>query len=265
MKLAILYICTGKYSRFFKEFHKSCERYLLHEIAELEYFVFTDDLTLTKAENVHLIYKECEGFPADSLFRFEIFLKVKKQLENFDYIYFFNSNAKFLEPVGTEILPEPPIKLVGARWPVKRKPFDHPAFYPYERRKSSLAYISSHEKQPYIYYMGGVNGGYAKDYLEMIETLAKNIRIDYNKGIVARVHDESHINKYFRTHKCKILPPEYCIPEELVPEGMHPKMIFRNKVALDKYFGKGRKTSFHIKLKHAIHKITSFVKWYLLP
>ena len=31
MKIAILYICTGKYNLFFKDFYTSCEKYLLRE------------------------------------------------------------------------------------------------------------------------------------------------------------------------------------------------------------------------------------------
>lgn len=57
----------------------------------------------------------------------------------------------------------------------------------------------------------------------MIETLAVNIREDFNNGIVACVHDESHINRYFRDHPCKILTKEYCIPEEFVSEDLKPK------------------------------------------
>lgn len=37
MKVAILYICTGKYNQFFKGFFESCEKYLLKDIAQLEY------------------------------------------------------------------------------------------------------------------------------------------------------------------------------------------------------------------------------------
>lgn len=33
MKVAILYICTGKYNQFFKGFFESCEKYLLKDIA----------------------------------------------------------------------------------------------------------------------------------------------------------------------------------------------------------------------------------------
>ena len=79
-------------------------------------------------------------------------------------------------------------------------------FYPYERNKNSAAYIAPYEKQPYLYYMGGLNGGEAKAYLNMISTLAQNIRRDYDAGIIARVHDESHINKYFRPIHVKSYP-----------------------------------------------------------
>lgn len=54
MKVAILYICTGKYNQFFKGFFESCEKYLLKDIAQLEYYVFTDDMSLSDEANVHL-------------------------------------------------------------------------------------------------------------------------------------------------------------------------------------------------------------------
>lgn len=117
MKVAILYICTGKYNQFFKGFFESCEKYLLKDIAQLEYYVFTDDMSLSDEANVHLIKKECAGFPADSLFRFDMFLQVRQELEKTDYIYFFNSNAEFKAPVGKELLPLNGEKLVGAEWP----------------------------------------------------------------------------------------------------------------------------------------------------
>lgn len=263
MKVAILYICTGKYNQFFNGFYESCEKYLLKSIARLEYYVFTDDMNLSPANNVHLIKKEWAGFPADSLFRFDMFLQVKGELEKADYIYFFNSNAELKAPIGTEILPLNGEKLVGAEWPGKRKPFKHPAFYPYERNKYSLAYISPWEPKAYLYFMGGINGGVAADYLEMTETLSKNIRKDYEKGIVALVHDESHINKYFRSHDCKILTAEYCFPEEWITGDFSPKIIFRDKVKVDPYFNKERDHSLKGKLKKAVEVVCRAIQWYI--
>lgn len=263
MNIAILYICTGKYNQFFEGFYRSCERYFLNGVAKLDYYVFTDDMNISKESNVHLIYKKCAGFPADSLFRFEMFLQVKEKLERADYIFFFNSNAEFKAPVGLELLPNKEEALVGAEWPGKRKPFKHPMFYPYERNKKSLAYISPWEHKPFVYYMGGINGGIAKDYIKMIETLALNIRKDYKNGIIAYVHDESHINKYFRTHDCKVLAPEYCFPEEWIYPGFRPKIIFRDKVKLDPYFNKGRSHSLKGKIKKGVIIIKRAIQWYI--
>ena len=78
MRIAILYICTGKYNQFFPGLYSSAKKYLLKGQAELEFFVWSDDNRLSEGhDDVHLIYKECEGFPADSLFRFRMFLQVK--------------------------------------------------------------------------------------------------------------------------------------------------------------------------------------------
>ena len=49
MKVAILYICTGRYAQFFDGFYESAEQYLLQGV-EKRYFVFTDQAQLTKAE-----------------------------------------------------------------------------------------------------------------------------------------------------------------------------------------------------------------------
>lgn len=238
-KIAILYICTGKYNQFFKGFYESAEKYLLTNLYK-HYFVFSDDANLATEDNVTVIYRKCQGFPADSLFRFEYFLEIEDKLKEFDFIFFFNSNSLFLDKVGEEILPDSS-GLVGALWPwiyVSKGFHTHnPAFWPYEHNKKSLAYISPYEKKPYHYFMGGVNGGTSFEYLKMITTLAVNIRTDYDNGIVAKVHDESHINKYFRDHDCKILGKEYCWPEDCEPD-FAPKMIFRNKVKIDESFRK---------------------------
>ena len=41
MKIGILYICTGKYEIFWKDFYLTCEKYFISE-AEKHYFIFTD-------------------------------------------------------------------------------------------------------------------------------------------------------------------------------------------------------------------------------
>lgn len=257
MKIAILYICTGKYNQFFNDFYESCEKYFLKGQADKQYFVWTDNMALTEAPNVHLTYHVCQGFPADSLFRFDMFLEREKEIATYDYIFFFNANVLFCQPVGTEVLPDD-TGLVAALWPKRDK---KPALlYPYERNKESHAYIAPFQP-PYKYYMAGINGGTNSAYLKMIVTCAKNIRDDYNRGIVAHVHDESHINKYLHSHPCKTLSNEYCWPEEW-PHQFSPKIILRDKVKTDPYFDKGRNHSLQGQIKDKLKKLWHIIRWY---
>lgn len=260
MKVAILYICTGKYNQFFADFYASAEKYFLSEVAQRHYFVWTDDKALTKAKNVTLIHKESAGFPADSLFRFEMFMQVEDELKKYDYIYFFNSNAVFLQHVGQEILPDDSGLSMGI-WPGQREK-QHPMFYPYERNRRSLAYVAPYGKN-YTYFMGGVNGGRADCYLQMIRTLHQNIRDDYHRGIIAKVHDESHINAYLRTRPCKKLGREFCLPEEWRRTEDCPKIMLRDKVKIDPYFNKGRNHSLWGKAQKGGRIVINVLRWYL--
>lgn len=259
MKIAILYICTGKYNQFFSEFYHSAEKYLLKN-HEKHYFVWSDQKDLGYYfSNVTTIYKECAGFPADSLFRFEIFLQVEKSLTKYDYIYFFNANTLFRDYVTEEeILPDHTGLAMG-RW-CGRRERQHPMFYPYERNRNSLAYVAPYEGN-YIYFMGGLNGGRTKEYLTMIKTLAHNIRADYEIGIIAKFHDESHINAYLRNHPCKIISSSLNQPEEVASPEV--KIIFREKTRIDPYFNKGRKFSKIAKIKKGINILFDIIRWYL--
>lgn len=259
MKIAILYICTGKYNQFFKGFYESAMKFFLPE-HEKTFFVWTDEDNIADGlSNVIITHKECAGFPLDSLFRFEIFLSREKELDNYDYIYFIQANALFLQYVGNEMLPDESGLAMGIWGGKMQKRPD--CIYPYERNKKSLAYVAPYGKN-YIYYMAGINGGRTKEYMDMVRTLAYNIRDDYNRNIIAKVHDQSHINAYLRNHPCKIINPEYCWPEE-APSEVLPKMIFRDKVKIDPYFDKGRKHSIGVKIKKGCGMVFDIFRWYL--
>ncbi|MCX7772821.1 MAG: glycosyl transferase family 6 [Clostridia bacterium] len=209
MKIAILYICVGRYTIFWDEFYRSAEKYFLPE-EEKNYFVFTDgEIILAQEDNkVIKVFQEDLGWPFNTLFRFKMFKKVEEQLINYDYIFFFNANMLFLDKVGHEILPMEEGLVVT----------EHPGFYnkkrsdyTYETNPMSLAYIPEAEGQVYV--CGGLNGGKAKDYLELINCLEENIQKDYENNIIAVWHDESHINHYILSHKYKLLSPSYAYPE----------------------------------------------------
>ncbi len=253
MKIAILYICTGRYAQFFDGFYESAEKFLLSGM-EKRYFVFTDQEQLTTAENVELLIRPCRGFPEDSLFRFDRFLEIKDKLKDYDYTFFFNANMRFVAPVGEELLEE---RLTAVLHPGY---YDKPAWrYPYERNKQSKAYIPAHEEN-YHYYMGSLNGGRTADYLALAETCSQHIHEDWDKGIVACYHDESHLNHYLREHNCKPLSPAYAYIEgKDLP--FEPKILLIDKTRLDPYFNKGRDFSLWSRLKKGLGIVASATFW----
>ena len=96
MRIGILYICTGKYDIFWKDFYLSAERYFMQDQSFIiEYYVFTDSPKLYDEENnkhIHRIKQKNLGWPDNTLKRFHIFLRIKEQLEReTDYLFFFVS------------------------------------------------------------------------------------------------------------------------------------------------------------------------------
>ena len=208
--IGILYICTGKYNVFWKDFYESCEKYLLtKEGYKKEYFVFTDALNIAYEENnlVHPVYQEALSWPYITLFRFKIFNNSKELYTNCDYLYFFNANMLCVDDITEEFLPSLNKKLSFLQ---------HPGFFDkdkkdftYERNIDSLAGVKRDEGQ--YYFQGALNGGNKEAYLKMSKILEENINKDLQKNLIALWHDESHLNRYAidNANKIRILNPSY--------------------------------------------------------
>jgi len=252
MKIAILYICTGPYSIFWNQFYQSSERRLLiHH--EKTYFVFTDDDSINEKSNIKIFKKLAQGFPLDSLLRFELFNSIKEHLEEFDFIYFFNSNMYIKDEIAEEIFPGSQNNgLVGVLHPgyYSKKVF----WYPFEKRKKSKAFTKYNEQLKY--YMGSFNGGTSSAYLKLISNCQKNIEDDYTRDIIAIYHDESHLNCYLNSKHPLMLSPAFAFPE-------NSNLPFPNRITiLDKvmhggqYFDKLPKKAY---IKRARKKFNIFI------
>ena len=261
MKIAVLYICTGKYNQFFDDFYKTAKTYLL-PTAQKVFFVWSDDSKIAEGKNDVVFYQKAwAGFPADSLYRFELFKQAEDKVKGFDYVYYFNANTLFVKKIGDEILPDES-GLIAAEWPIKHRFLKSSVFYHYERNKKSLAFIPPF-KGPYVYYAGFLNGGTVREYYMMVDLLIENIRKDAANDIYACSYDESHLNNYLHYHKCKKLNAGYCWPEEWNFGSIkEAKIILRDKVRLDPYFNKGRKIGFAGRLHRVWYLLSRAVSWY---
>ncbi len=207
--IGILYICTGPYSLFWNEFFTTFEKNFLRNTKK-KYFVFTDSSEIKETENIKVINIENQPWPLITLLRFRTFLMVEDDLMQCDYIMFSNANiicdAEVLEE---DFLPQGNEQIFVTT---------HPGYYgksiidfPYDRNKKSLAYVPWNCGNDYV--IGAMFGGTRKGFLNLCKTLKQNIEEDLKKNIIARWHDESHLNRYIiGRNDIKILSPEYCYP-----------------------------------------------------
>lgn len=227
MKIGILYICTGKYDVFWKGFHDSAEKYLFPD-SEKHYFVFTNSEKITDSERVHKVYTEPMGWPNDTLKRFHLFLSIEEMLKQMEELFFFNANYTFIRTImEQDILPTGEDNfLAGQIHPVayhkKRKDFD------YETNTHSTAFIDVNKGK--YYFAGGLIGGRTEEFLNMCRQLKINIEKDLEKSVVAKWHDESHINRYFSEFEPKKLDPGYCYPQDwYLPFEQKTLLLNKNK------------------------------------
>lgn len=222
MNIGILYICTGKYDRFFRDFFESTEK-LFMPSDKKTYYVFTDsDDAIFDNEKIVKIYQSKLGWPKDTLMRFHMFSSISEDLKKEDFIFFFNANMIVLEEISQEmILPNE-----ENEWLVSVL---HSSFFntgikgTFETRTESLAYISP-DQNPF-YFQGCLFGGRSEEFLKMIEICKKNVQTDLDKSVIAIWHDESHMNKYFSNKNIKALHPGFAYPEVRILG--YPKLILQ--------------------------------------
>ena len=211
--IGILYICTGKYFKFWQDFFESMEEKFLPN-TQKNYYVFTDqdDIYGTdKCSRIHIVHIMPLPWPLISLLRFNYFLRIENEIKQNDYLMFSNANIICESQVNEdEFLPD---KVDMGMAFVK-----HPGYYyanikdtPLERSRKSLAYVPYNIGSNYV--IGAMFAGRTEEFLKMCHILNDRINIDLSKGVIAKWHDESHLNRYIANKKnYLLLSASYCYP-----------------------------------------------------
>lgn len=199
--IGLLIVATGKYIEFVEPLIQSADKHFLtnHKVT---YFVFTDGQAPISDKVVSIPQKRL-GWPYDSMMRFMIYFENREALKEMDYLFACDADMLFVDTVGDEILGNRVATL-------------HPGYVgslgEYERRSVSTAYIP--HGQGKCYFAGGFNGGERDEFLKMAQQITSNILQDQKNGIIARWHDESHLNRYLLDNEpTVILSPAYCYPQ----------------------------------------------------
>ena len=106
--VAVLYLCTGAYQVFWKDFYPNFKELFLPE-TDKTFFVFTDAPTIDYEgePDVRRIPQKALPWPYSTMQRFEAILGQAQALDKFDYLFFTNANLHCMAPVhAADLLPE---------------------------------------------------------------------------------------------------------------------------------------------------------------
>lgn len=85
-------------------------------------------------------------------------------------------------------------------------------FGTWENKRTSAAFVSRKNKKKYV--CGGIWFGDRNSIITMCKILNDRTQIDISHGVIARFHDESHLNWFLTTiADFQLLPPENCFAE----------------------------------------------------
>ena len=199
-RIAIFSIFTGNYSVFYKQFVKSIAFDFLPE-HDKHFFICTDkelsDYKCVRGKVTQYVIDDLP-WPLNTLKRFEYYNDlIKNDTQDFDYVFFLNSNARCANQItANDINLENDFTFVlhdnHLIESVEEKPFERNLI-------SSACFLSSWNNPQYI----GARffGAKPSKFAEMCLLLKENINKDLENDIIAKWHDESHLNYYYNTHK----------------------------------------------------------------
>lgn len=248
-KIAINFIGTGNYLKFFPRYYETFMEYFLPE-CDKDFFVFTDgELGDDIPSNIKIIpvkeeseigkddYNNWESITIKSmgcLKRFEEIQKIKSQLLKYDwYVYLDGDMYCCPEVIPYDQFFNEEKDFFAVQHPcqnINMCKFTSPSRedLPFERNQKSLAYVGYEDQVDDIYVQGCVWGGKIPKVLEMIEILSDRVNKDLENDIIAVARDESHLNRYRieNIDNFNVLSPSYAKPGDYPPE----EFLFEAKI-----------------------------------
>ena len=229
--LGLLTIATNGYTKYLPNLVTSAASNLKN-FNNYCHYIFTDDVEYARKlvflfPETNFIITEIPNlkWPEATLLRYEIYCKFKNVFSS-DILMHVDSDMYFLSNLEFEISP--------SEWEGGMAFVEHPGFFKtdlfdvrisalkskvrllwmgghgaWETSKRSAAYTPRHRRKTYL--CGGAWFGFQKDFLEFCEIAHQNVLKDSENGLVAKWHDESHLNCLVssRTNPT-ILTSRYC-------------------------------------------------------
>lgn len=225
--VGFMLIATGNYHQFVEPFIKSAEKYFLPDIKK-RYFVFTDQpltYTLFMLQDVLI---EHLPFPLPTLLRFHRFLQKQSILSECDYLAYCDIDTLWVNKVEPEEVLSPLSATLHCGYIGGGTDFD--------QNPKSLAYLPPNANGQFKYYGGGFILATPQEYFQMARWCAERINEDLKNNVIAKWHDESHLNKYLNTIRKPVKEltssfhfAEYLQKNDAFKEKYPPKLLLLDK------------------------------------
>ncbi len=184
------------------------------------FIIFTDqDGPRPNVSDVTLVPTERLAWPETTLIRFQVILDAwNETLDTFDFLFWMDSDTIAVADFCEDIL--------GQRVALWHLWYPIGSTIPFEDNYQSAAFVPRADAEMHPYYSAHLYGGSRDNFENLLHACAATVARDIANGIVAKVHDETHINKFFTffpptlilTHSYTCFPPEAYDHPGLVPE-----------------------------------------------
>ena len=192
LRVGLLVSATGSYVSWLDGLVLSAEAHFMRG-AEVHYYVLTDVAELpisAPADRVHVLPQPRLGWPYDSMFRHQLYLKHRAAYAGMDFVLVLDADTAFVAPVGEEILG----RTVGALQSFFfGQPFERA---PFERDATSSSFVPDTKGR--CYFAGGLFGGSYEGFVALMTRSTWLMEWDLAAlGRTAPHDDESYLNKAF--------------------------------------------------------------------
>ena len=226
MKVAIIFIGTGRYINFLPLYYENIHKYFLPK-SEKTILAFTDG-TGDFPDDIKVYHQEHLEWPYITLKRFEIINKAKTFIKDFDWVVFIDADAiPVSEITEEEFFSDKPF--FGVHHPCHALGMPPHTEYPgaFETNPKSRAHVTPDDDTT-MYWQGCLWGGRVPEVMDMIVELDRRTHEDLKKDVIAQWHDESHLNKFYVENRddVHVVGPECAFPE-VFTEQCHfdPKIV----------------------------------------
>ena len=239
--LGIISIATNKYLEYWKDQVNSIEQYF-DEYSKVSVFLFTDQVqeavTFSKTLDkivVKVVEIPSYIWPDATLLRYQVMNSNFALFSNQDVLIYLDADMKAIAPVKTELFFRESTRGVT----LVRHPgffresgfarvllyFQNPKTFlrdlltifntgglgSWETNPKSEAFVRRVDRKKY--YCGGIWWGNREHFQDLVNNLAKRVEKDSSKGLVAKWHDESHLNQWASKNNFSEMLPSFCFVE----------------------------------------------------